>query len=163
MLDAASWRLSSELSRRHPNTTRLIRAHPGGGQSDCLWLLPAREGDGDVRLNRNGTIQVLARFDGREPDWPATEWDTYFRADSRGFLGRLEAAAGLPSPAPVPAATPRTLTLRVLAAITATGVKSVDPIEVVPGYCDSSGGGGGLAPEPVRCIPCNLARPVDSS
>ena len=36
-----------------------------------------------------------------------------------------------------------TLTLRVLATIAATGVKSVHPIEIVPGYIDTSGYGGG--------------------
>lgn len=43
VLEAASWRLASELVRRHPDTTRLIRAHPGGGQSDCLWLVASRQ------------------------------------------------------------------------------------------------------------------------
>lgn len=143
ILEAASWRLASELSRRHPSTTRLIRAHPGGGQSDCLWLLPAASEKGDVRLNRNGTIQVLERFDGRPAEWESTTWDVYFRADPAAFLLRLEAAAGLPVPSQVSAATPRTLTLRVLAAIAATGVKSVHPVEIRPGMIDTSGYGGG--------------------
>lgn len=166
MLEAASWRLASELSRRHPFTTRLIRAHPGGGQSDCLWFLPTTDGPGDLRLNRNGTIQVLERFDGRPADWPPTEWDDYFRADPREFLGRLEGAAGLPSPQQVPAATPRTLTLRVLAAIASTGMKSVHPIEIVPGLTDTSGYGGGpnrTAFESFASIPTELlaAEPDD--
>jgi hypothetical protein len=144
MLEAASWRLASELARRHPSTTRLIRAHPGGGQSDCLWVLPTITGQGDIRLNRNGTIQVLERFDGRPSQWEPTDWDVYFRADPREFLGRLEAEAGLPAPSQVPSATPRTLTLRVLAAIAATGVKSVQGIEIVPGLIDSSDGSGGI-------------------
>jgi hypothetical protein len=36
-----------------------------------------------------------------------------------------------------------TLTLRILAAIAASGVKSVHPIEIVPGLFDTSGYGGG--------------------
>jgi hypothetical protein len=144
VLEAASWRLASELVRRHPDTTRLIRAHPGGGQSDCLWLLPTAGPDGDIRLNRNGTIQVLERFDGRPADaWRPTEWAEYLAADPREFLHRLETVAGLPVPQVVPAATPTTLTYRILAAIAATAFKSVHPIEIQPGVIDTSGYGGG--------------------
>lgn len=39
ILEAASWRLASELVRRHPQSTRLIRAFPGDGQYDVLWIL----------------------------------------------------------------------------------------------------------------------------
>lgn len=153
VLEAASWRLASELSRRHPSTTRLIRAQPGGGLSDCLWLLPSTGGQGDIRLNRNGTIQVLSRFDGRDPQWPPTEWDVYLRGDPREFLYRLEAEAGLPAPTTVPATTPRTLTLRILAAIATTGVKSVQSIEIVPGMIDTSGYGGGPSREAFAAFP----------
>jgi hypothetical protein len=144
VLEAASWRLASELMRRHPKTLRLIRAHPGGGQSDCLWIFPAEAKGGDIRLNREGTIQVLERFDGRPADaWQPTTWDEYLRADPREFLHRLEVAAGLPVPQQVPKATPTTLTYRVLAAIASTAVKSVHPIDIQPGLIDTSGYGGG--------------------
>jgi hypothetical protein len=144
VLEAASWRLASELVRRHPNTTRLIRAHPGGGQSDCLWILPTAGARGDVRLNRNGTIQVLERFDGRPANaWQPSGWDEYLRSDPRQFLHRLEVSAGLPVPQQVPPATPTTLTYRVLAAIASTAVKSVHPIDIQPGMIDTSGYGGG--------------------
>lgn len=143
VLEAVSWRLASELSRRHPYTTRMLRAYPGGGISDCLWLLPASGGPGDVRLNRSGTIQVLERFDGRDSAWPPTSWDRYIQADPKRFLMRLEAEAGLPAPTTVPASTARTLTLRVLATIAATGVKSIEPIEIASGMIDTSGYGGG--------------------
>ena len=114
LLEAASWRLASELIRRHPTTTRLIRGHPGGGLADCLWVLPDASGSsGDVRLNRNGTIQVLERFDGLPGDWEPTEWDEYFKADPREFLVRLEAGAGLTAPRRLPEASATTLTLRV--------------------------------------------------
>lgn len=140
VIEAASWRLASELVRRHPTAVRLIRDHPGGGQSDCLWLLPLVGENGDVRLNRVGTIQVLDRFDGRPSDqWRPTEWNEYLFSEPRAFLDRLERAAGLPSPSQVPSATPRTLTYRVLAAIAATAFKSVHPIQIQQGYIDSSG------------------------
>lgn len=140
VLEAASWRLGSELTRRHPDTARLIRAHPGGGQYDCLWLIPTAGDKGNVQLNRNGTIQVLERFDGRPADdFEPVEWDEYLRADPRDFLDRLETAAGLPLPQQIPAATHATLTYRILAAIASTAVKSVHPIEIQLGFIDSSG------------------------
>ncbi len=144
VIEAASWRLASELVRRHPSDLRLIRGHPGGGQSDCLWLLPLTGERGDIRLNRVGTIQVLDRFDGRRADaWRPTEWSKYVFAQPRAFLERLERAAGLSVPAHVPSATPTSLTYRVLATITSTAFKSVHPIEIQQGFIDSSGYDGG--------------------
>src|SRR4051794_10708319 len=135
VLEATSWRLASELVRRHPDSLRLIRAHPGGGQSDCLWVLPVSSGAGDVRLYRRGTIQILERFDGRPAEsWGPIEWDDYLRAAPRSFLLEMETAAGLSIPAQVPASTPRTLTYRILAAIASTAVKSIHPIDIQPGF-----------------------------
>ncbi len=162
ILEAASWRLASEIVRRHPTTTHVIRAHPGGGQYDLLRILPKPAGLGEIALNRNGTIQILGRFDGQEACWPPTDWDDYFRSEPHSFLLRLEDAAGLPQPPSVPKATARTLTLRVLAAIAATAVKSVHPIEMEPGYIDTSGYGGGPNREAFELfpqIPANLVTP----
>lgn len=161
VLEAVSWRLASELVRRHPNATRLIRGHPGGGQSDCLWILPTAGATGDVRLNRNGTIQILERFDGKTAAWPPTEWDEYLRADPRAFLDRLEMAAGLPKPHKVPTAAPVTLTYRILAAIASTAIKSVHPIDIQLGYLDTSGYGEGPneALDAFSAIPHELREP----
>jgi hypothetical protein len=162
VLEAVSWRLASELARRHPDATRLIRGHPGGGMSDCLWLLPASGGTGDVRLNRNGTIQVLERFDGLAADsWAPIEWETYLAAEPRDFLDRLETAAALPVPSHVPASTPTTLVYRVLATIASTAIKSVHPVEIQEGFIDSSGYGGGPneALDAFTAIPSELRSP----
>lgn len=120
-----------------------MRMHPAGGQAECLTLSAASGGPGEILLNRNGTIQVPTRFDGRTSAWEPTPWDDYLRADPRDFVNRLEVASGLPTPVAVPPATPRTLTLRVLAALTATAVKSVHPIEIELGMIDTSGYGAG--------------------
>ena len=102
---------------------------------------------GDIRLNRNGSIQIAGRFDGRpEIDWQPTSWDDYVRADPRDFLVRLETAAGLVAPTTVPPATETTLTYRLLAGLAATAIKSVHPIEIQQGYIDTSGYGGGPNP-----------------
>lgn len=144
VLEAASWRLASELVRRHPLTTRVLHTHPGGGQYDCLTVTSPTTNGGKIHLNRNGTIQVHQRFDDlSEPQWEPTSWDEYLRADPREFLDGLERAAGLPTPPHVPPSDPMTLTYRVLAALAASAVKSVHPIEIHSGYIDTSGYGGG--------------------
>jgi hypothetical protein len=144
VLEAASWRLASELVRRHPNTSRVLRTHPGGGQYDCLTITTPTAHGGTIQLNRHGTIQVHERFDGKPVEnWEPVEWDDYLRADPREFLDRLERESGLTRPAQVPASVPMTLTYRVLAALAATAVKSAHRNEIQPGYIDTSGYGGG--------------------
>ena len=144
VLEAASWRLASELVRRHPVTTRIVHTHPGGGQYDCLTITSPTADRGSVHLNRDGTIQVTDRFDGRTDElWEPAGWDEYLRADPRAFLDRLETAAGLPTPSHVPPSNPMTLTYRVLAALAATAVKSVHPIDIESGQFDTSGYGSG--------------------
>ena len=144
LIEAASWRLASELMRRHPNGVRLFRGHPGSGQYDLLWMTGIPAPGVDVRLNRNGTIQVHGRADGgRDLSWPPTAWSDYLSADPKDFIDRLERAAGWPAPSQVPPSTPITLTYRVLAALAGFGSKTVHPIWIEQGYIDSSGYGGG--------------------
>lgn len=140
VLEAASWRLASELVRRHPNTTRIVHTHPGGGQYDCLTITTPNCHGGAIELNRHGTIQIRERFDEQPETSDPITWDDYLRADPRQFLHYLEHAAGLQAPAQVPAATPMTLTYRVLATIAATSMKSVHPIDIQSGYLDSADG-----------------------
>ena len=164
-LEAASWRLASELVRRHPQTTRILHTHPGDGQYDCLTITSPTMATGTIQLNRNGTIQVHQRFDGG-PDvqWEPTSWDKYLGADPRLFLDRLEHAAGLPTPQHVPPSVPMTLTYRVLAAVAATAVKSVHPVEIHSGYLDTSGYGGGPneALDLFPAVPTELRRARDT-
>ena len=143
-IEAASWQLACELVRRHPKLIRLIRGHPGGGQYDLLWLLQLPQGGGDIQLNRHGSIQVHARFDGREAiDWIPTEWEQYLASDPKDFLLRLESAAGLPSPGRASPATPTTLTYRILAEIASTARGGWSHVDIQEGYIDTSGAGGG--------------------
>lgn len=147
VLEAVSWRLASELVRRHPGYIRLFRGHPGGGQYDLLWLVQIPEGGGDIRLNRYGTIQVHGRFDDRAAiDWIPTGWVEYRASDPKEFLLRLELVAGLPSPKRALAATPTSLTYRILANFASRAVKDGWRIEIQEGYIDTSGYGGGPNP-----------------
>ncbi len=38
LVEIASWRIVSELIRRHPEKFTVIETHPGGVQYDCLTL-----------------------------------------------------------------------------------------------------------------------------
>jgi hypothetical protein len=151
MLEAASWRLGSELVRRHPGLLSLYRTHPGGGTYDCLSL--RTDEAALIDLNRNGSIHVLERLDGSPSTWRAASWDEYFRSDPRQFLDGLEIAAGLPRPGQVPSSTPTTLTLRILAGIAAAHVKTIHPIDIRSGMLDTSGYGGGRADELFDAFP----------
>jgi hypothetical protein len=141
VIEAASWRLASELMRRHPDGSRLTRSYFSTGQNDVLWIRTETDPGVDLRLNRDGTIQVLGRLDRRPIEWEPTTWIEYLAADPREFLERLEAAAGWPAPSQVPASTPETLTYRILAALAATATKTIDPILIGQGYIDSDYGG----------------------
>lgn len=143
VLEAASWRLASELVRRHPQL-RILRTHPGGGMYDVLVILASEDDSGfRIDLNRNGRIHILGSASGRTgADQEPVEWSDYLCSDPRDFLVRLERAAGLTSPPNVPSSTPRSLTYRVLAAVAATGFMTVHPIVIASGYIDSSGSGG---------------------
>lgn len=138
--EAASWRLASELMRRHPTDARLFRGHPGGGQYDLLWIRGFENSQLDIRLNRPGTIQVWGRADNQRPiEWGPTEWTDYLKSEPRAFVELLERVAGWPAPPKVPRSTPTTLTYRVLAALTSFGLKTIRPIIVEQGFIDSSG------------------------
>lgn len=161
VIEAASWRLASELMRRHPKGSRLTRSHFSTGQNDVLWIQTDTDPRVDLRLNRDGTIQVHGRLDGKPIEWEPTTWIEYLAADPREFLERLEGAAGWPAPRQVPASTPETLTYRVLAALAAIGTKTINPIIVRQGYIDSDYGGPNGHLERFR-LPEELTRRRDS-
>ena len=99
VIEAASWNLASTMSRRHPELV-IRREHPGGGQYDVLAL---RSGRGCVlMLNREGTVQVHGREDGRDPRWEPMPWNEVIEQDLRSLANRLQDAAGLTSAEPMP-------------------------------------------------------------
>lgn len=139
-----SWELGSRLVARHPTALRMLRAFPGGGQYDVLWVVGERQRP-DIPMNRaGGTIQVHARADGRQPDWVPVDWSSYRRSDRGRFLLDLERAAGLVAPRDVPAVTPESVTYGVISALVQRGSADL-PITASLGYVDTSSplGGGG--------------------
>jgi hypothetical protein len=144
-LEALSWRLASELMRRHPDELRLIRGHPSGGQYDLLWLLPLTGRRCEIRLNRAGTIQVSnpRDADSSQPGWQPMGWEEFAWNDLIDIVRRLEIAAELPSPSRARTTTPVTLTYRVLAQLAGLGAETGPPFSITCGYIDTSGCGGG--------------------
>ena len=160
VIDACSWRLASELLRRHPALT-LNREHPGGGLYDCLVLRDLTNTGASVQLNRAGRIHVHGRFNGASGEWEPASWETYIRADPRDFLLGLEAAAGLEPPRQVPPSTPAVLAARAIASLVSLTVKTIRPISVEQGFIDSSGYGAGPNPnlDHFPQIPAAILRP----
>ena len=60
-VEAGSWALTAYLAARLGPRFNLIEGHPGGGQSDVLWLYdesaPQDQG-AQVMLNRGGSVHV---------------------------------------------------------------------------------------------------------
>ena len=75
LVEIASWKIVSELTRRYPGKFTVLETHPGGGQYDCLSLYDKKQ-EHIASFNRAGRFHVFASFDGikqREPYeiWPA--------------------------------------------------------------------------------------------
>lgn len=95
-------------------------------------------------LNREGTIQVLDRFDGQASTWEPTSWEDYMRSDPKRFLLELERAAGLAPATSIPPSAIDTLVYRLLATFAALSCKSVDPMRIEQGFIDTAGYGSGV-------------------
>lgn len=136
-IDALSWRLGSELVRRHPHNLGLDRGHPGDGLYDCL-MIQSRINPVRIMLNRVGTIQVHGTV-GSKSDWLPASWEQYLRADPKAFLLDLERSAGLRAPSSIPATTVPVLIYRLFATLSALRSKTISPYTFEQGYIDSSG------------------------
>src|SRR3954451_12127399 len=84
VVEAASWRLASRLSRRRPERVTVHRKFPGGGQYDVL-AVSVHHGGTRVILNRHGTIQVHTEDGTQAADWEPTVWLEYLCADPVSF------------------------------------------------------------------------------
>lgn len=171
LLEAASWALAARLARRHPRDLRIFHGRPGGGQSDVLWLRsPTHDPNGgDIRLNRDGRVHVITRFDTLAPPDEAGPvhytWQTVLRANSFGqhFTAELERAAGLTAPHSTPAATETTLTWRTIACLLSVAATTELGLTVEPGFYDDNFGSPSPHYDAFPAIPSSAtdARPED--
>ncbi|TRW46363.1 hypothetical protein [Georgenia yuyongxinii] len=144
LVEAASWRLASELVRRHPHL-RLSQGWVDGLVDD--WLVVHAPG-GDLVMNRHGRMHL------HTPDGGYLHWEHYLTAgaqfDGRDvgpvrFIERLEPRLGLPTPAGTPpSSTPRVLVFRVLAQLAALRALTLAPMLAE----DLKDGTWGLGPRP---------------
>ncbi len=143
LIEAASWRLGSELVRRHPNFYHVFIGAPGGGQSDVLWFSEKRktERSKKIFLNRKGSILVYDENNPELPECYRAFWKDYLLGDSVKFLDQLEKKAGLPKVSKIPSTTPLTLTYRFLVQFLHYNLGCY---KVVNGVFDTAGYGGGI-------------------
>ncbi len=140
-IEAASWTLAAEMTRRHPELT-ITRYHPGGGQYDCLAIRSER--GVHIDLNRVGSIHVHSSQGGGTPEWEPVKWSTFLATNPRKFITLLEKHVGLPHVNALPPTTPRVLSYRVLAAFARLHAFGI-PVEISMSTIDTSGMGGGRA------------------
>jgi len=117
LVELSSWRIATALAKRNPRSITVFIGHPGGGQSDVLWLLNRKYQDidhGEIFLNRTGSIFVQKRFDGKEQNeqdfLSRLYWQHYLVSDHAEFVAKIERAAGLPQVKKSPITTNRILT-----------------------------------------------------
>lgn len=121
--DALTWRLASELVRRHPEDLWVIRTFPLDGFYDCLSIrrLPdPLTSPASIEINRRGTHVKVGWFgqpQSASDNEPFLSWgDAYAQPDPRDWLKRLEESAGLEAPrSTLPPSTPSSLAVRWIA------------------------------------------------
>ncbi len=150
-----SWRIAVGMLRTHPKL-KLIEAHPGGGQYDCLALLSAESSgpDKSLYLNRDGSATVFGS-DGQPDgiDYWQTVWSEAAAAESmRPIIERLCRMLELPDVHKLPPSTDEVIAFRAASALLEAVGLSSEQWQIRMGYVDSSG---------VVCdpIPHDLYRP----
>ena len=136
-IEIASWRMVTELHRRHPSAFSIIEMHPGGGQYDCLSLLTP-EGTILALLNRAGSFQAADKDRRIEHDELWTSENTHGHS-ILSLVDRMCGMIQLPVPATLPATSPQTLVYRFVSAFLAHAYCGLDFWERRSGYLDSSG------------------------
>ena len=144
LVHSASWVLASEIIRRHPKPFDLFIGSPGGGMYDVLWLIPKikKRISRDIKLNRNGTIQIHESGKGHRVLFVG-KWEEFLLSNSIKYIEKLERIYGLPKVTKVPSTTHRTLAYRFIASFVKTWFLEGPKCYVANGMIDTSGYGGG--------------------
>ena len=111
---ALSWELLAEAARRHPSGQI---GHDWHHWYDSLQF--AVDSERAILCNRAGRIHLMGKsgFAAWEPPPNRDGWSLVMLQGPRRSLEEIESVIGLSSPKRAPATTPRTLTYRVLAAL----------------------------------------------
>ena len=144
LVEIASWRIVSELSRRYPGKFKVIETHPGGGQYDCLSLY-AKKQKHIAAFNRVGRLHIFENFDGSQQERPLDIWrDMMESYNPKETLDKISGLIGLPIPGKLPSSTPTTLVYRFIAEFLTHAAFGNHDWECRSGYEDTSGYGGGV-------------------
>ncbi|MFH1480928.1 MAG: hypothetical protein ABIG67_06650 [Pseudomonadota bacterium] len=129
LIEIASWRIASELYRRHPGKFKIIETHPGGGQYDCLALYTEKQHIAD--FNRKGRLHVFEPFT-RSPDNPGPYevWNVMLNEHNlKKVLDKISLMIGLQIPSKLPPSNPTTIVYRFIAAFLSHAVFGINKYE----------------------------------
>jgi hypothetical protein len=147
--ELGSWRIASELIRRHPEDLLVIETHPCTGQYDCLSIYRRNRHDSSsylkifLQMNRARKSHVDAHVptsSGRErPNWLDVMMVTDLR---RHIIVPIEESRGMEGPSETPVTTSRSIGVRLIAEMLQIQVHHSEPLTAHNGMEDSSGMGG---------------------
>ncbi|MDO9495004.1 MAG: hypothetical protein Q7J48_04820 [Nocardioides sp.] len=143
VLEAASWRLASQLTLRHRDL-RIERAYPHPGTSDVLVIRPfdahpTYERGPTLFLDRDyGRIHLIRRADDIEPEGGPWRWDEYLTKQPAPLIERIEHAAGL-FPAAHPGEPSTEAVMYSIIADLAAAAVFEEPMNISAGFESNSG------------------------
>jgi hypothetical protein len=147
--ELGSWRIASELIRRHPEDLLVIETHPCTGQYDCLSIYRRNSHDSRLHLeiflqmNRARKSHVDAHVPtstGRgRPNWLDVMTTTDLR---KHIIVPIEESRGMEGPSETPVTTSRSIGVRLIAEMLQIQVHHSEPLTAHNGMEDSSGMGG---------------------
>ena len=138
VIEALSWKLVSELHRRHPKKFTVIETHPGGGMYDCLCLYAVNESTSIASLNRAGSFQVHDEYNRNIPHEEL--WQASLSEDGIAkLLDQMSNVCDFTIPAKIPPTKPETLVYRIMASVSAALIFEKEPWSWRNGQFDSSG------------------------
>lgn len=121
----------------------MIETHPGGGLYNCLSLYERGPSPSGRHLDFNREGRLHWHEGTRLLSWDDFWWDAIRAQDTKSFVERIEAWAGIPAPSALPPTNAEVLTYRVIAALLTTTCFGLAAWRCVNGFGDTSGMGGG--------------------
>jgi hypothetical protein len=145
LIEIASWRMVSELHRRHPNKFTVIETHPCSGQYDCLSLFDTEQRH-IADFNRKGRLHVFDKFDHNQPPEPFDIWrETFSEHNVKDTLDKISLMLGLSIPSKLPPSNASTLVYRFITEFLTHSAFGIHRWECRNGVFGTSGYGGGVA------------------
>ncbi len=143
--NAVAWWISAELIRRHPERLRVIEAHPGGGQYNCVSVFdlagPSPEVVVHMNLDAGAHLTHGAWFHseggGERFNWP----EVLLCEDRRSYVvEQIERVEGLPRPSSTPSTESASIGPMLISAFLERSVWGPSRWNAVNGVADSSDG-----------------------